>query len=612
MAMRRPRWRSAIDSEAIGQFLFPLPEIPVRTPDTTTVPGADYYKVTAIQGEHDFGLRRFDGTPFTNPRTGKPVMTTTTWGYNLPYLGSTIVASRDRKVVVDYVNGLADKAGKPLPHLLTVDTTLDGADNGAPEVRLVPHLHGGHTEAASDGNPNFWYTADPKAKANGIGGPAGNTVRYTYDNDQAAAMLWFHDHAMGITRLNVYAGLAAVYLLRDPVEAALNLPSGGYEVPLVIQDRSFNDDGSLAYGRYPLFNPYTHEPLVDPEGSPMYSSGPENFSNTITVNGIVWPYLEVEPRKYRFRVLNGSDSRFYDLWLEETGVGRLSGLEMHQVGNEGGLLPQTVVLGGGMPAGPPPRRHLRNLVLAPAERADLVIDFSALAGKSITLRNAGAAPFPSGDEYHYNANTTGKVMQFRVTKPLLASDASALPAAPLAEVPLPAPSNARIVDLQELVDIYDIFDASSARLELRLNGLRFGDPTTEKPKLDTVEDWYIVNTTMDTHPMHLHLVTFEVVEKGTYDQEGYRRAEAGVMGTMAPGGFHPDTDLEGHSPSDPEFDAAYSVLPNERGRKDTVRVPPGGYVRIRARFDRLGEYMWHCHILAHEDHSMMRPFEVVP
>ncbi|WP_248345569.1 multicopper oxidase family protein [Anaeromyxobacter paludicola] len=597
-----------LDPEAIGQFLVPLPIIPVRQPDTTTTPGSDRYVVTAVQGVHDFGLRRFDGSAFLDPVTGKPVKTTS-WGYDTSYLGPTIEARSGRPVVVTYVNGLVDAAGAPLAHhLFPVDHTIDGAGWDVPEIRLVPHLHGGHVAAEFDGNPLFWFSNDPKAAANGMGGPAGDRVQYTYDNSQEAATLWFHDHAMGVTRLNVYAGLASYYLLRDDAEAALGLPSGAYEVPLVLQDKSFNDDGSLSYASYPLYSTYTHGPLLDPKGNPMYSSGPETYGNTVVVNGVVWPYLEVEPRKYRFRLLNGADSRFFNLWLEVAGQGPQPGLQLVQIGAESGLLPAAVPLGDGPDD--------RGLLLANGERADVIIDFSGFAGKTIVLRNDAAAPYPMGDPANFNANTVGKVMQFRVTKPLAGADTSAVPAAPRAHAPLPEPDGTRIVDLQELSDVYDLYDPTQApsaipRHELRLNGLRFMDPITELPRLGTVEDWYIVNTTVDMHPIHLHLVAYEVVEKGAFDPLAYRPAAGGDMGVMAPNGFQKDTDPEGKHPADPGFDAAYAVAPTEAGLKDTVRVPPGGYVRIRARFDRKGVYMWHCHILAHEEHSMMRPFEVV-
>jgi spore coat protein A, manganese oxidase len=596
-----------LDPELMQQFATPLPIIPAMIADTTTVPGSDSYVVTAQQSVHDFGLRRMDGTTFTDPATGKPIQTLS-WGYNTSYLGPTIEARTGRPVVVKYVNGLVGASGKPLQqHLLYVDQTIDGVA-GNPLVRIVPHLHGGHTASAFDGNPRYWFSPDPHAAANGKGGPAGNTATYTYENDQPASTLWFHDHALGVTRLNVYAGLAAYYLVRDAEEDALGLPSGKYEIPLVLQDKSFNDDGSLAYKTLPIMNPYTGMQMVDPAGNPMFSSPPEFFGNTIIVNGVAWPVLEVEPRRYRFRMVNGADSRFFNLWLEVSGRGPQPALQMIQIGAEGGLLPASVVTGTGP--------GTDGLLLGNGERADVVIDFSdpSLANQTILLRNDAATPFPGGDAP--DGITTGRIMAFTVTAPSSGPDTSRVPANPRALVPLPAPGNERVVDLQELTDIYDVFDDGAnlivPRLELRLNGLRFMDPVTETPKLDSVEDWTIVNTTVDMHPMHLHLVAFQVMEKGSFDPEGYTPASGGDMGVLAEGALHPGVappecrELPGCDPSQ------YALLPNEAGPKDTVRVPPGGYVRIRARFDRLGQYMWHCHILAHEEHDMMRPFEVVP
>lgn len=592
-----------LDPELMQQFATPLPIIPARTPDTTKVPGSDSYVVTAKQGLHDFGLRRTDGTTFKDPATGKDIATLA-WGYDTTYLGPTIEARTDRPVVVRYVNGLADGAGQPLQqHLFYVDRTIDGVE-GNPLVRIVPHLHGGHTPAQFDGNPLFWFGPVPSAPANGMGGPAGNSVEYTYPNDQPASTLWFHDHALGVTRLNVYAGLAAFYLLRDTAEDALNLPKGPYEIPLVLQDKSFNDDGSLAYKTLPIMNPYTGLQMVDDLGNPMYSSGPEFFGNTIVVNGVAWPVLDVEPRKYRFRMVNGADSRFFNLWLEIAGMGPVSGLEMVQIGAEQGLLPDSVPVGTGPGA--------NGLVLGNGERADVVIDFAAFASSTIVMRNDGAAPYPFGDVP--DANTTGRVMAFRVAASTTAADTSVLPAHPRLAVPLPPPDQTRVVDLQELIDIYEVFDdeanAIGRRLELRLNGLRFMDPVTEWVTMNTVEDWTIVNTTGDMHPMHLHLVAFEVQERGSYDPALYTPAAAGIMGTLAPGALSAETappECAGTPGCDP---SQYMLAPNEAGLKDTVRVPPGGYVRIRARFDRRGEYVWHCHILAHEEHDMMRPFVV--
>ncbi|KAA0889828.1 multicopper oxidase family protein [Oryzomonas rubra] len=618
--------KSPLNPLMLQQFATPLPIIPAATADTTSVAGSDFYVVKAQQSaDYDFGLRNSDGSELKNPYTGKPVRSTV-WGYSVNglsagYLGPTIEArstldTSGRKVVVKYINDLRDAAGNLLTkHLLYVDPTLDGTNNGEPEIRIVPHLHGGHTQSGFDGNPLYWFTNNPNAPANGMGGPAGNTVTYTYDNDQLGTTLWYHDHAMGITRLNVYAGLAAFYILRDNYEDSLNLPKGNYEIPLVIQDKSFYEDGSIAYPTTPLLDPYTHLPIIGANGKPVLSSLPEFFGNTITVNGKVWPKLEVEPRRYRFRLLNGSDSRFYNLWIELPGGSPLPAGMITQIGNEGGLLPKPATVGDTEDNG---------ILLALAERADLIIDFSKVPpGTKITMRNNANGPYPGGNPP--DPKTTGKIMQFTVTKPLSGTDTSAATAS-RPHTPLAAADNVRIVDLQELRDIFGInYDPAGEgtlfyRHLLLLNGNLFSDPITEKPVLNTVEDWIIVNGTVDMHPMHLHLVGFEVVEKGTLT--GYIPAALGLPPRYA--ALNKDTDPAGRTPLDPEFDRNYTVTGNETGLKDTVKVPPGGldpngdpdpnnrgYVRIRAKFDRLGIYMWHCHILSHEDNDMMRPFEVV-
>jgi len=611
---------------ALQQFATPLPIIPVATPDLGTVPGSDSYTVVAEQTSgYDFGLRRKDGSEFIDQATGAPIRTTV-WGYTTNgikagYLGATIEArstlsgETGKPVRVKYVNNLKDASGNLLTrHLLTVDPTLGGADNGAPEVRIVTHLHGGHVAPEFDGHPGAWISNDPNAAGAAAAGnnparPAGNTVSYLYDNSQIANHLWYHDHAMGITRLNVYAGLAANYLLRDSTEDALNLPKGPYEIPLVIQDKSFNENGSLHYDSNALLNADGTQQTV--AGQPVFTSNPEFFGNVITVNGKAWPKLDVEPRKYRFRMVNGSDSRFYNLWLERSDGQAVPAGAITQIGNDGGLLPAAVNdIGNGPDNG---------LLLALAERADLVIDFSKFpAGTSITLRNDAHTPFPDGGDV--NPSTTGRIMQFKITKALAGTDTSQIPATPRVLAPFGAPDNTRFVDLQETEEetalVFDPFSGSVAkRLRILLNGLPFDAAITENIQLNDVEDWVIINNTVDMHPMHLHLVHFEVVEKGSITPGAYTQADgAGAMPTVAPGGLRPSTNPDGTAAGP---DSPYTLQAQERGHKDTVRVPPvdeeigsQGYVRIRAKFDRIGTYMWHCHILAHEDHEMMRPFRV--
>lgn len=623
----------------LGQFMVPLPIIPVAAADTASVPGSDYYTVVAEQtAGYDFGLRKKNGSRIINPVTGAPI-STTVWGYTTNgikagYLGATIEAhstndAGGRRVVVKYTNDLKNPDGSLLTkHLLTVDPTLDGASMGEPEIRIVTHLHGSHVEADSDGHPEAWITNNPNAltglPADPVTGrparPNGNTVTYTYRNDQAANHLWYHDHAMGITRLNVHAGLAANYLLRDSIEDTLNLPRSAYEIPLVIQDKSFNEDGSMHYDSLPLLDANGNQ-VTDAGGKPVYSSNPEFFGNVITVNGKAWPFLEVEPRNYRFRMLNGSDSRFYNIWLEAKNASgttiAIPDGAIIQIGNDGGLLSSAVRNIG--------NSQSNGLLFALAERADVIIDFSKFtAGSTITMRNDAATPFPSGIPVDSNA-TTSKIMQFRVNKTLVGTDTTVTPVNPRVLTAFPAATTTRILDLQEGTDAYSVFDPSSGtssnRLMILLNNMRFSDPVTETPTFNTVEDWYIINNTVDMHPMHLHLVDFEVIEKGSIANGAYTPAAGGgVMATVAGGGFRASAEpaLNPDAGSAPA-NSYYRLQAHEMGHKDTVRVPPAndiigsqGYVLIRVRFDIIGTYMWHCHILAHEDHEMMRPFRVIP
>src|SRR5262249_43897696 len=334
----------------------------------------------------------------------RDVKPTTLWAYNGQYPGPTFEARRGQPIAVRWMNNL------PSRHMFPIDETLHGV-NGEPAVRTVVHLHGHKVLPESDGYPEAWFT-------NGFAqtGPFFEQRTYHYPNDQAATQLWYHDHALGATRLNNFAGLAGVYLLRDDVEDGLNLPRGAFEIPLVIQDRRFNSDGSLLY------------PVEDNGGDPDQRVPPvwipEFFGDTVLVNGKVWPFLEVEPRKYRFRILNGSNARFYHLTLNEstsdgTPVGR-PGPAFQQIGTDGGFLPAPV--------------SLTDLTLGVAERFDVIIDFSGAAGRFFVLNNDAKAPFPDGDDV-----IPTNVMLFKVTKPLSGADTSSVPPS-LAPVPLLDPS----------------------------------------------------------------------------------------------------------------------------------------------------------------------------
>ena len=636
---------SALDPTTIEKFVTPLP-IPAVMPAAQGegTDSVDGYAVAVRQVEQQI-------LPPSLPKT-------TVWGYGAAghpdsyrYPGPTIEARYGVPVRVQWINQLVDDDGRFLSHLLAVDQTLHWANPGggmagrdakgtsqAPYVGPVPlvtHLHGGHTGQESDGHPEAWYLPDTEsipshfagvgstydafkalaARAYGAPWRAGSAT-YLYPNDQAAATLWYHDHVVGITRLNVYAGLAGFYLLRggpgDEVRskrtgdrAILPGPAPGagdppgfdyYEVPILIQDRSFHTDGSLFYpasratyeGLAPtqMQVPFTPEPACAGQPSdvpPIWT--PHFYGDTIVANGATWPYLEVEPRRYRFRLLNGSDSRTLILTTD-------AGIPFHQIGASGGYLPD--------PA------EQAELLLAPAERADVIVDFSGIpAGTQILLLNVGPdGPFrggmPGTDFDPADPETTGQVMQFRVV-PGKGED----PSTPVEDLTLPAPgkpgpaTRTRSVSLnivrsaavevveengQLVMDCDDPRARAISPVSLLLGTLdekgfgvplAYHEPVTEQPVAGTTEVWEIHNFTLEAHPIHLHLVTFEVVNRESFD--GKVR--------------------------EPE--------PSERGLKDTVIAYPSEITRIRAHFDRVGQYMWHCHMLGHEDNEMMRPFEVI-
>jgi FtsP/CotA-like multicopper oxidase with cupredoxin domain len=421
-----------------------------------------------------------------------------------------------------------------------------------------------------------------------------------YANDQPATLLWYHDHAMGITRFNVYAGLAGLYIIRDAEEAALHLPAGPYEIPLLLQDRNLDiaPDGSLT-GRL----------LHKIEDSTMEFFGPFTL-----VNGTIWPYLPVEARQYRLRLLNGSNARIYRLVLLDE-----SGIPVHekikQIGTDGGLLGQPVDI------------PQNGLLLAPAERADLIIDFRALRGQRLTLVNTAGAPFdnspatqPPGTPDPANRLPHPEVMEFRVSSQPV-DDPFVLPAAlfssyrRLEHDRLPPAHQHRVVALveypdgmltfHELAEVPDIeavaeeallaiVDDQGKTVRYRTIAQQFEDTVNWFVTYGSTEVWSVCNLTEDTHPFHVHLVQFQALSRDLYNLDGFQPATGG---TTAPISFQSHGTLDA----------------NELGWKDTVRVNPGEMVSIAATFDGFtGRYMYHCHILEHEDHDMMRPFIVMP
>jgi spore coat protein A len=463
--------------------------------------------------------------------------------------GMAVVAQSGTPLEVSFTHNLPTT----YPDWLPVDTRETPLGN---QVRLMTHLHGGFVAADSDGNPAV--TPD------GFGPGETQTVYYTNQKPQMpASLLWFHDHGLGTTRLNVVAGLAAAYILRDEFDTGAEpnptgIPGGPYEVPLVVQDRQFNPDGTFLY------------PTSDIPGAVWIG---EYFGDVMLVNGKVWPFLEVEPRLYRFRVLNGCNARILNL--------DIGGARMWQIGAEGGLWDKPVLV--------------TQLVLAPAERADVLVDFSRLAGAMLPVKNL-KPPKPVSTP----APPLTQVMQIRVGKTVSQAGPTSIPTrlpGRKAYVSGPA-AMTRYITLNEIA-------AETVNWVLLLNGMDFEEPATETPKVGTVEDWVYINLTGDTHPMHTHLVTFQVVGRTPFDADAYQAAYGGPNGV--PGGIDPTPFATGPM-LPPE--------PTERGFKDTVKANPGYFTTLRAKYElptgvtTPQTYVYHCHILEHEDNDMMRPFVV--
>ena len=632
---------STLDPTTIPKYEEPL-VIPPVMPQTSRLVNRggknyNYYEI-AVRQFQQFVLPESLGLP------------TTVWGYgsiNHPetfnYPAFTIEARVDKPIAVKWINDLKDQNGNFLPHLLPVDPTLHWAnppggiegrdmrpmfsDTPGPyrgPVPLVTHVHGAHTFDHSDGYPEAWYLPD----ANNI--PAGyatvgtfydvfkaksplgdlwtpGSAVFIYPNDQRAGTLWYHDHVLGITRLNVYAGPAGFYLIRGgqddlpkpklpgPAPRINDRPGTRYyEIPLAVQDRSFNADGSLFYpGSREFFDDFMGPFIPFSDISPIWN--PEFFGNTMVVNGKTWPTLQVEPRRYRFRFLNGCNSRFVILKMVTDPLAERpapAGLPFWQIGSEGGFLPAPV--------------KLDFLLMGLAERADTIVDFTGLpVGTEIYLINEGPdEPFGGGipgiNFLPADPNTTGQVMKFVVGK--LKSKDNSTPPEKLRLpriTPLGPESVVRQLSLNEEDSaVLPGVGPRAALLGVVADGvpvpLEWMDQITEYPALGATEVWELYNFTMDAHPIHIHEVQFQVVNRQD------------LLMTMAP-------DME-PMPVIPAQLVGFPIPPEpwETGFKDTVIAYPGQVTRVKARFDIPGLFVWHCHILEHEDNEMMRPYRIGP
>ncbi len=435
------------------------------------------------------------------------------WGYDGQSPGPTFETMRGEPLLVEWVNAL------PTAHFLPIDHNIHGAESDKPAVRTVTHVHGARVSSDNDGWPEDWYVP-------------GHSLVYHYPNGQDATTLWYHDHAMGITRLNMYAGLFGAFNIRDAEEQALGLPSGEYDLPLVLCDRLIGKDGQLYY------------PVSDDPSAPWVA---ECRGNAILCNGKLFPFFDVEPRRYRLRLINVANTSFFNLSLSH-------GRPFQQIGSDQGLLAA-------------PAERLR-VELYPAERAEVIVDFTGLAGQAVQLRQESNA-----------------ILEFRV-RDLGRRDTSVLPAT-LRAVPR---IDSASVTRDRVLALGEQDDAGGNPMVMLLGGKSWSDPITEKPRQNSTETWSFVNVTGDAHPIHLHLVRFQILDRRPFDLYAWNA--------------HKTVKYTGPAQPPPAHEA---------GWKDTVRADPGMVTRIAMRFEgEPGRYVWHCHYLEHEDNEMMRPYQLLP
>ncbi len=644
--------------------------IPVAAPDAFSAPvtGVTHYSFTVAQFKDHL-----------HPSLGP----TTLWGYNpvVPlgggvqpqrHLGGIIVSQRGVPIQLTFTNTLPPK------HILPVDTSVNFPDARKHQNAITTHLHGGLTPWISDGGPFTWFTPDGQYGPS-VHSTAGNIYKllnpglqpgqaeYYYTNDQSARMSWYHDHALDLTRLNAYGGIASAYIIRDSFEANLRnmgLPdfveNGGREIPIVIQDKIFVgpniDDKDPTWpgpkGVGSLWYPHKYErdrwqlgphPLGLP---PNPSVIPEMFGDTMLGNGTVYPEATVEARRYRLRVLNACQARFLNLQLY-VDDGSPDGITLNShtlkptnedgpdflvIGTEGGFLPHPVLVESNHPFNP--NSLGGSLVTAPAERWDLIVDFSGFAGKQIILYNDAPAPFPGGDpinDYFPGAPgnptqpqpgfgpNTRQILRFKVVPatsqdaPLRITESTDLtpdltpflvpPGSAVQNGVLHLPPGVRVRQLT----LNETFDGYGRLIQLLGTnkpvkggfGRAYMDPATETPNAGSTEVWQIVNLTGDTHPIHFHLVNVQLLGRQPFDVAHYNGTPSYTGPASGPG-------------------------LTERGWKETVRMNPGEVTSVIMKFDlptvpfkvpsspRTGgnEYVWHCHILEHEEHDMMRPLIV--
>jgi spore coat protein A len=581
------------------------------------------------------GLIDASGAPLSTPLFGYGQKGIYTWP------GKTIFANSDEPVEVFWKNKLTDPlTGAPLDHILPIDTSLHWAYslpgyetysipvNGVP---IVAHLHGGHSDFQYDGNPEYFFSP-----GFGVRGPQWVEKKYTYHNSQPAGTLWYHDHALGITRMNVYAGMAGFYLLRDEFDTGLPgnplfLPAYPYEAAFAIQDRMFKDNGKLFYPAFPG-DPFYDDfitgegavlpPDIFPGGGPTALA--EFFGDHMVVNGLIWPKMDVEPRNYRLRFLNGCDSRFLAAQFFEVPEGAtdftsaIGPLPFTVIGSDQGLAssPSTVSM----------------LLMETGSRYDVIFDFKTVTpGNRVIMKNIGGdEPFGGDIPGPQVFGKTDRIMAFDVDQPL---DTAVPDVSPTGIAFGPSvindPDRTRKVALFEGLDefgrLQPLLGTAEPATDFAGNpinwpgtpeyvnaglvgpmqgSIAWHSPTTENPALGDTEVWEIYNATGDAHPVHLHLVHFEVLGRQEFTADVIDQPVVQHNGLLG-NGFRLENIVLGNGVPQP---TGYV----ENARKDMVTALPGQVTRIKAHFDKPGRYVWHCHILSHEDHEMMRVLHVGP
>lgn len=614
----------------------------------------------------------------------------------------TVEARRFVPTRVKYVNTLPSfNQGGLVQGLLTVDQTIHWADPfgtmmncmdnpsfpgcAVPfvgPIPAVPHLHGAEVPSAFDGGPNAWFTPDGKTGSgyNTLDHPGPGKAIYQYPNSQEPGTLWFHDHALGMTRTNVYSGLEAFYFVRDASKEPANLPDGPHEIEMAIQDRQFDTNSQLFFpdgSGADVTTSNLNGPPTNPDVHPFWN--PEFIGDVVTVNGAPWPYLNVEPRRYRFRLLDGSNARMYNLSFGAAPV--------YVIGSDDAYLDQPV--------------KVNTIFIAPGERYDVIVDFSHLAGRKITVTNDAMVPFPDGLAPGVDQPGMANIMQFRVGTERV-HDTSCDPAAGGCQRPIPI---ARLTDGKGNVApgvkidrkrqlILKEHAGPGGPLFVAVNNTKFDglesprikqefprDGISEKPRVGSIELWEIINLTADAHPMHIHLAQWQILNRESYDVDG-------TQGSGIPGGYvgldngtgrpilgawptafgspcisndpaltydptnDPFNPCPGAGPPlpyrTPNGDGAIGgnpaispyllhdaapPAPEESGWKDMAKSHPGQVLRLLVRWTPTSTpvtphkslagvnlypfdptvgpgYVWHCHILDHEDNDMMRPYTV--